>query len=136
MAENQPKLYEGLFLINQLAMAGDLSAAVSHVQDMLDRAGAETLLLRRWDERKLAYDIGGQRRGVYLLGLFKVNPVQIPNIERDCNLSEMVLRVMMLRGDHLGEAEISLELKEAEGRAGETRLRDEPAKPETADASA
>ena len=106
MADATPVLYEGLFLISQSAMSGDVEGAKQHVQEMLDRAEAQTLDLSKWEERKLAYPIEGQKRGTFLIAYFKARPTQIANIERDCNLSEQVLRVMFLRADHMGEVEL------------------------------
>ena len=123
-SQSQKKLYEGLFLMDQAGIAGDLSGALAHVQAMFDRAEAEVLALRKWDERKLAYPIKNQKRGTYLLALFRVNPVQIANIERDCNLSEQVLRVLFTRGDHMGEIEIEQALAEAKTTADEVKLRE------------
>jgi len=111
MPENQPALYEALFLINQSALATDSAGATAHVQEMLDRAEAETLTLQKWDERKLAYPIEGQKRGTFLISYFRVRPTQIANIERDCNLSETVLRVMFIRADHMGEIELERALE-------------------------
>ena len=123
MAEATPKLYEGLFLMNQQAISGDLNATLDVVRDMLERAGAEILSLRKWDERRLAYPVKGQKRGTYVLTLFRVNPVQIANIERDCNLSDEVLRELMTRADHYGEVEIEQELKASQVTADEAALR-------------
>lgn len=106
MPDPTPVLYEGLFLISQSAMSGDIEGAKAHVQEMLDRAEAETLALHKWEERKLAYPIEGQKRGTFLISYFKSRPTQIANIERDCNLSEQVLRVMFIRADHMGETEL------------------------------
>lgn len=111
MSDNQPALYEALFLINQSALATDSAGATAHVQEMLDRAEAETLTLQKWDERKLAYPIEGQKRGTFLISYFRVRPTQIANIERDCNLSETVLRVMFIRADHMGEIELERALE-------------------------
>lgn len=111
MADNTPVLYEALFLINQTALATDSAGATAHVQEMLDRAEAETLTLQRWDERKLAYPIEGQKRGTFLIAYFNGRPTQIANIERDCNLSEQVLRVMFIRADHMGEIELKAALE-------------------------
>ena len=113
MSDSTPVLYEALFLVNQSALATDSEGATAHVQEMLDRAEAETLTLTRWDERKLAYPIEGQKRGTFLIAYFKARPTQIANIERDCNLSEQVLRVMFIRADHMGEAELKLALEGA-----------------------
>lgn len=106
MADATPVLYEGLFLISQSAMSGDVDGAKAHVQEMLDRAEAETIALNKWEERKLAYPIEGQKRGTFLISYFKARPTQIANIERDCNLSEQVLRVMFIRADYMGETEL------------------------------
>jgi len=133
MSDSPSALYEGLFLINQQEMAGDLDAALTHVREMLDRAEAEVVSLRKWDERKLAYPVNGQKRGLFLLALFRVRPVQIANIERDCNLSELVMRVLMTRGEHYGETEIEAEQKEAESSATEAKLKKDQAQDEAAE---
>lgn len=111
MSDTTPVLYEALFLVNQAALASDAEGTTAHVKEMLDRAEAETLDLRQWDERKLAYPIEGQKRGTFLISYFKARPTQIANIERDCNLSEQVLRVMFVRADHMGEIELNLALE-------------------------
>jgi len=123
MSDESTKLYETMFLINPAAVAGDIAAAQAHVQEMLDRAEAEVLTLHRWDERKLAYPIEGMKRGTFLLGLFNVRPVQIANIERDCNLSEIVSRVLFIRADHMGEIEIKETLEGAQKAADESAIR-------------
>jgi small subunit ribosomal protein S6 len=106
MSDIPPRLYEGLFLINQTAVGGSLSNALEAVNNMLARADASIRTLHKWDERKLAYTIDSQKRGVYLISLFDVDPVQIPNIERDCNLSDEVTRVLITKAEHYGDTEI------------------------------
>ncbi len=107
------KLYEGLFLLTQPA-ASNLGEAVNHVKGLLDRAGAEIIGLYKWDERKLAYTIKGQRRGTFLLGYFHVDGDNLTGLDRDCNLSEQVLRAMVTKADHLGDVEIDQFKKEVE----------------------
>lgn len=116
MSSTDTNLYEGLFLMNQSEIAGDSAAAVAHVQEMLDRVEAETLSLGKWDERKLAYPVQGQKRGTYLIAYFNARPSQIANIERDCNLSESVMRVMMTRCDHMGDDELKAALEGGSAR--------------------
>ena len=106
MADITPKLYEALFLLNQNALAADPAAAVKQVQDILDKAGAKTHVLRKWDERKLCYTISGQKRGTFFIAYFDVTPAALVQIERDSNLSETILRSMVLRADHVGAKEL------------------------------
>lgn len=114
MAEARVALYEGLFLLNQHAVAADFAGTVEFMREVFRRAEAEVIVLRKWEERKLAFEIRGQKRGVYLLAYFKARGTQIANIERDCNLSEQVLRCLILRADHIGDVELELAKKDAE----------------------
>lgn len=109
-------LYEGLFLMSQTG-GSDLAGALAHVSDLLARIEAEIVLLQKWDDRRLAYPVRGQKRGLYLLAYFKAQAGRIINLERDCNLSENVARAMILRADHIGEVELEIERKGAASRA-------------------
>ena len=103
--------YEGMFLFGQAAGA-DLGGAVEHVKEILSRGHAEIVALRKWDERRLAYEIAGQKRGLYVLAYFKAPNDQLAHVERDCNLSEKIARALILRADHLTVEE----MQAADGR--------------------
>ncbi len=64
------KVYESMFLISQ-AEAADLKSAIAHIEEVLHRGDAEVVAMRKWDERRLAYEIDKQRRGVYILCYFR-----------------------------------------------------------------
>jgi ribosomal protein S6 len=105
MSEVRHGIYEGMFLFPQSA-AADLRGVIDHVNSILDRAGAEVVAMQKWDERRLAYDIASNKRGLYILTYFKADRSRIPSIERDCNLSELMLRAMVLRAEHVPTEEI------------------------------
>jgi small subunit ribosomal protein S6 len=114
MADSNVNLYEGMFLFNLQAIGGELSAALSELEEILSRAEAEVIAITRWDERRLAYEIRGQKRGLYLMAYFKARGSQIANIERDVNLSENLLRCLIVKGEHLGEVELDRARAEAQ----------------------
>lgn len=118
-------VYEAMFLISQ-SEAADLHGAVDHIEGILRRGHAEVVAMRKWDERRLAFEIDKQRRGVYILCYFRSPTASIAHIERDCTLSERIMRVMILTADHLTDEEIAA----ADDRAGlvtEAKLRAEKA---------
>lgn len=129
--ENPIRLYESLFLLQQADVAGDFPAAVEHVRDLFNRAGAELLMLRKWDERRLAYEIKGQKRGTFLLAYFRAAGTAIRTLEHDSNLSETVLRMQVIKGDHIGEVELEAARKDAD-LSLEVKLRSEQAPSQTA----
>ena len=57
------KIYEGMFLFD-VGFASDFSRAESTIQRIMDRSEAKLLACKKWDERRLAYEIGGRRRGI------------------------------------------------------------------------
>jgi small subunit ribosomal protein S6 len=107
MAEQQTTdhQYEAMFLFGQSA-AADLEHATQTVRQMIERHGGHVLVLKKWDERKLAYEISGNKRGTYIITYFTAPGPAVTQIERDVNLSEEVLRVMVTRADHLNQKEM------------------------------
>lgn len=90
--------YEAMFLFDPAA-AGDWERTEAEVKRLMERATAELLYCRKWDERRLAYEIDKRKRGIYVLTYFNAPPEKIVDMERDVQLSEMILRVLVLRAD-------------------------------------
>ncbi|MDX2130621.1 MAG: 30S ribosomal protein S6 [Planctomycetota bacterium] len=105
MSKKRVYNYEAMFLLSQ-AVAADLNGAIEHIREIIARGHGEILAMRKWDDRRLAYEIEGQKRGYYVLVFFKAPGVDIAHVERDCNLSEKILRTMILRCDHMTEETI------------------------------
>lgn len=120
-------LYEGLFLMSQSAIGGGIGTAIDHVREILGRIDAQIITLRKWDERKLSYPIKRQKRGTFLLALFRADGTRLTEVENTCNLSELVLRVMVTRCDHMGQVEYDAELEEARNSDAEQKLREHKA---------
>ena len=90
------KNYEGLFLVDAVEAKRDWDTSVAHVKGILTKYGAEIGTNYKWDERKLAYAIHRHKRGAYFLVYFKADPNQVTHIRRDCDLSEIIIRELIL----------------------------------------
>lgn len=97
--------YEAMCLIPQAA-AADLNGAIEHLTAILNKNHARIVAIKKWDERRLAYEINKQKRGIYVLAYFQADPANLAGVERDFNLSEQVLRSLVVRADHLTEEEM------------------------------
>jgi small subunit ribosomal protein S6 len=100
------RLYEGLFLIDAAEAVSDWDGVKEMIKRILEKGGAEIVSLRKWDERRLAYDIAGKDKGTYILVYFNAPTAAISGIERDFRLSERIMRAMIIRGDQLTQADI------------------------------
>ena len=100
------KRYEAMFLFDT-AVSRDWETTVQEVQRLLDRIGAELLVCVKFDERKLAYELNKRKRGMYVLTYFEAPPERITDLERDVRLSELLLRVLVLRAENLTEERLA-----------------------------
>lgn len=92
-------VYEGMFLLDSNRWSNNPHGISSEMTALLEKQGAEVLAARPWDERRLAYPIKGQRKGVYWLSYFRVDGDRLGEIERQCRLSDTVLRQLILKVD-------------------------------------
>jgi small subunit ribosomal protein S6 len=97
------KLYEGMFLVDSAIAASDFEGVNNTIRGILEKAGAEIISMKKWDERRLAYDIKGKSRGTYILVFFRVDGTKVGEIERAVQLSEQLLRVLILNAESMGE---------------------------------
>ena len=107
MADTTPptRNYEGLFLFGTAATS-KVDDALSTVRGFIEKHGGSPAVLKKWDDRKLAYEIDKQTRGLYVLSYFAAPAASIKAIEREVNLSDAVLRCMILDGSHLSAEEV------------------------------
>ncbi|MBI3410845.1 MAG: 30S ribosomal protein S6 [Planctomycetes bacterium] len=93
------KVYECMFVLDTSKVAGDVPAADKALRGILEKHNAEVLVSRPWDERRLTYPIRNQKKGLYYLTYFSSEGKNLAEIEHDCALNEMILRMMVLRID-------------------------------------
>jgi small subunit ribosomal protein S6 len=126
------RLYEALFLVDSSRASAQPEQTLTAVREMLERRNVEVLGVEKWDDRKLAYEIEGHKRGTYYLTYFRSDGATNRELERDCQLSENVLRVLILRADHMSAEDLARatgqELPAAEEPKAERAPKAEPAK--------
>jgi small subunit ribosomal protein S6 len=91
------RLYEAMFLADSGEAVSDWEGLEKAVRKILDRNHAEVVSLEKWDERRLAYEVQGKSRGTYILCYFHADGDGVKGIERDVQLSERIMRVLVLR---------------------------------------
>ncbi len=100
------KLYEGMFLVDSAEAGTDWDGAIASITRILERANAEIVSIRKWDDRRLAYDIRRVSRGTYILCYFRADGGKIQDIEKAVQLSEKIMRVLVLNAEHMTAEDI------------------------------
>ena len=92
-------VYEGLFIFDSNRYARDPGGVSAQVEDFVQKLGGEVLVSRLWEERRLAYPIKGQRKGTYWLAYFRMDGKHLTALERECRLSESIMRSLVIKID-------------------------------------
>lgn len=90
-------LYEGMFLVGSSQYANDPEATTEAIMAILERAGATVVAHRPWQDGKLAYEIEGHRKGLHYLVCFKMAPGGMDVLTRQCQLSDVVIRQLVIK---------------------------------------
>ena len=91
--------YECMFLFNANAYARNPAGAANAVEEIIKSVDGEILASRLWNEQKLAYPVGGHRKGAYWLTYFKVESTKLAKFNRACKLNDMILRHLPIKLD-------------------------------------
>mgnify|MGYP005839249985 CR=1 FL=1 len=94
------RLYEGMFLLDDARCSENFQAATREVHAILEKNRAEVFCAEKWDERRLCYPIRRRNKAVYYLVRFTAPGEALSSIERDCQLNDTVLRVLVVRDEH------------------------------------
>ena len=121
----EKKLYEGMFLVDSAKAASDWDGVNAAIKRILDRAEAEIVSIRKWDDRRLAYDIKGVSRGTYLLCYFRADGRQIQSIEKAVQLSETIMRALILNADLMTQEDIDKETPAAKAEREQEKAQTE-----------
>ncbi len=118
------RTYECMFLLDNDAVRAGWNDAKSSVSSLVSKHGGSVVTARRWDERRLAYPIRHKNRATYLLTYCELDAPQIEELRNELDISETVLRYLILATDAVPAEE--RELSEAE-QSPEFELPEPPA---------
>lgn len=110
------RTYEIMYLLDNNTVRAGWKEAKAAATGLIEKHGGKVLAARRWDERQLAYPIRQRRRGTYLLAYGDLDPSGVAGLRRELDLTESVLRYMILAAENVPAQE--LELTQAESAAG------------------
>lgn len=89
-------LYEAMFIVDSNKAKENYEKYEALCLDSITRFGGTVLKAVKWDDRRLTYEIGKAKRGTYILVHFNAPGDAIAKIERHVQLSEDILRALVL----------------------------------------
>lgn len=98
---NRAREYETIYILKPDIDADNAERIGSRVAEVVGREAGRLTKVESWGRRRLAYDIGKQRRGVYMYLKYMGTGRTVSEIERNLRLADGVLKyqTVLLRAD-------------------------------------
>jgi small subunit ribosomal protein S6 len=92
-------VYDGMFILDAGRYGRDPEGLSGQLTKMIQELGGEILVSRLWEERRLAYPINGQRKGVYWLTYFRLQGDRLGALRQRFQLNDSILRMLFVKVD-------------------------------------
>ena len=92
-----PSAYETMYILRPDLGDEQIEQAIAKYENLLKEQGATNLQIQLRGKRRLAYEIGRQREGVYVQMNYEAPGTAIAPMERAMRLSEEVIRYLTLK---------------------------------------
>ena len=92
--------YELVFIISPEVVDEALDTTLDKVNQFITGEGGSISNTERWGKRKLAYPIKHFVEGSYVLTQFKLKPTSSKELEANLQISEEVLRHLLIKLSH------------------------------------
>ena len=91
-APNRAREYETIYILKPDVDADSAEKIGARVADVVGREAGRLTKVEAWGRRRLAYDIGKQKRGVYMYLKYLGNGKTVAEIERNLRLADSVIK--------------------------------------------
>jgi small subunit ribosomal protein S6 len=100
-APNRAREYETIYILKADIDADSAEKIGSRLADVVTRESGRLTKVESWGRRRLAYDIGKQRRGVYMYLKYLGGGKVVAEIERNLRLADGVIKyqTVLVRSD-------------------------------------
>ena len=89
--------YENLIIINPSLSDAEIETAAEKIKDQIKNSGGELLKADAWGRKKLMYEVRKQKKGFYLLLIFKAPSMTIKKLEDYYKVFDPVIKQLVLR---------------------------------------
>ena len=89
--------YESIFILRSSLAEAEAVAIQEKLKGALEKLGASIIKADNWGKKKLAYEVGHDRRGTYSLFQFEAGGNVVGELERLYRLEDSVMKFLTVR---------------------------------------
>ena len=91
--------YEALYIVRPDLSDEEVNSIMEKYKQVVESQGAEVENVNRWEKRSLAYEVKGQKEGIYVLMNFKSEAKAESELDRLLKIGDDVIRHIIVRLD-------------------------------------
>ncbi len=91
--------YEVVYILRPQLEEAEADERANAIADILKRSGGEVRTLEKLGKKRLAYEIGDFREGIYVVMGFRSEAAAARELERQLRLNDDVVRALMVKLD-------------------------------------
>lgn len=95
--------YETIIIINPNIESEDVEKVIEDVQNQISGSGGTVTKVDKWGKKRLAYEVAGNKDGIYILINFEADPEFIQRLARYYGLAEQIIKYMIVRAENAPE---------------------------------
>lgn len=103
MPKSTKHLYEGMYILSATLSEDARKKAIEKITSSIEHHAGEVHKVFEQGRKKLAYEINGRREGFYYVLYFTAGSSSMPELWREYQLNEDLIRFMTLRTETVPE---------------------------------
>jgi small subunit ribosomal protein S6 len=96
--------YEALYIVASTLTDPEVQVIADKFKEAVEKNGGTVESAKKWDKRRLAYEIDGHREGNYIIMLFEAETSVPQELSRLMRISDDVIRHRIFLRDEVEEA--------------------------------
>jgi small subunit ribosomal protein S6 len=114
-------IYENILILNTTPGDEEIESSIRKVKDLITNAGGEILKTDVWGRRKLANEIKKQKKGFYVLLVFRSESPLIKRLEDYYKVFDPVIKYMVIKLEKKQAAHVLSSLSAAAAKDAASR---------------
>ncbi|MEW6676189.1 MAG: 30S ribosomal protein S6 [Nitrospirota bacterium] len=90
-------IYENIVILNASLTDEEIESSIAKIKDLITNSGGEVLKIDNWGRKKLAYEIKKQKKGFYVLLIYKTPTSTIKRLEEFYKVFDHVIKYMVIK---------------------------------------
>ncbi len=103
MVKSRTHLYEGMYIMSATLSEDARKKAIEKITSAIQHHAGEVHKIFEQGRKKLAYEIGKRKEGFYYIIYFSASSSSMPELWREYQLNEDLIRFMTLRAEEVPE---------------------------------